>query len=113
MNTPPRVQRQSATGRVEFRAHPGGAAFYTSVDGTRWRIYDCIYANGALERVYLEADTATHRIFADGESGRRLVYRRRKYEVYKLSPETCVRQLGAAKPLEEGSVATDDEVAEE
>lgn len=109
MNTPPRIQRQTASGRVEFRAHPAGAAFYTSADGTRWRIYDCVFRDGRLDRVYLEADATTHRVFADGETGRRLVHRRRKYEVFKLSPETCERQLAAAKPVgDEGAPDSPD-----
>lgn len=109
MNTPPRVRRQQTTGRVEFRAHPAGAAFYLAADGTRWRIYDCIFRAGSLERVYLEADAATHRIFSDGESGQQLVHRRRRYEVFKLSPETCERQLAAARPLGDDALADEEE----
>lgn len=104
MHTPPDVQRQSSTGRVEFRAQPAGAAFYTAGDGRRWRIYDCVFRDGTLERVYLEADAATHRIFADPQTGVRLVHRRRKYEVFKLSPDVCERQLAAAKPAGDGTV---------
>jgi hypothetical protein len=112
VNTPPRVERQVVSGRVEFRAQPAGAAFYTSADGTRWRIYDCVFREGTLERVYLEADLATHRVFADGETGRRLVHRRRKYEVFKLSPETCERQLASARVFGQDPIEASDDAVE-
>lgn len=98
MHTPPKERRQSAQGRVEFRSHPAGTAYYTDATGRRWRIFDCVLSEGVLERVYLEADAATHRVFVD-RADRVLVHHRLRREVFKLSPETCERQLAGAEPL--------------
>jgi hypothetical protein len=99
VNTPPRERRQSARGRVEFRAIPAGAAYYTDANDVRWRIFDCMLVDGRFQRVYLESDAATHRVFARADGGDTLLYRRREREVYNLSPATCERQLGAARPM--------------
>lgn len=100
MNTPPRERRQVVRGRVEFRAQPAGTAYYTDAAGVRWRIFDCVLVDGRFARVYLEAEGATHRVFARADgTGERLLYRRREREVYNISPETCERQIAAARPM--------------
>lgn len=98
MSGPPWDERRIAAGRVELRAHPAGSAYYVPLDGIGWRIYDCRLVDGLLERVYLEAGTATHRVFAE-PGGRRLLYRREPNESFKLSPRVCERQMAAARPL--------------
>lgn len=82
-------------GRIEFSARPAGAAFYVDTEGTRWRIFDCVARRGGLERVYLESEHATHRVFQAG-AGRQQVYRRARRESFLLSPESCERQLRMA-----------------
>lgn len=96
--SPPMERRQQARGRVEFRSRPAGTAYYTDARGERWRIFDCLLLNGALERVYLEADRATHRVFVNRRD-EIFVHHRLRREVFKLSPETCDRQLAGAEPL--------------
>lgn len=98
MNGPPWDERRIAAGRVELRAQPAGSAYYLPLDGESWRIYDCQLVEGLLDRVYLEADIATHRVFAE-HGGRRLLYRRESNESFKLSPRACERQMAAARPL--------------
>lgn len=98
MSGPPWDERRVAAGRVELRSQPAGSAYYVPHDGTSWRIYDCQLVEGLLERVYLEADLATHRVFAEA-GGRRLLYRREPRESFKLSPRACERQLEAARLL--------------
>lgn len=96
--TPPRERRQQAHGRIEFRSHPAGTAYYTDLRGERWRIFDYVQNEGGLERVYLEADRATHRLFVNRVDDV-FVHQRLRREVFKLSPETCERQLAGAEPL--------------
>lgn len=90
-------------GRIEFSARPAGAAFYIDKDGTRWRIFDCVARRGGLERVYLENEHATHRVF-QAVGGRQQAYRRARRESFLLSPESCERQLKQSalvrRPLE-------------
>lgn len=83
---------------MEFRSVPAGTAYYLADDGQRWRIFDCELRDGLLEHVYLEAESATHRVFSASPT-KRLLYRRKPDEVFNLSPETCERQLGGARPL--------------
>lgn len=88
----------SPEGRIEFRARPAGVAFYVVPSGVRWQVFDCVLRNHWLERVYLEADIATHRVFV-GPSGKPEVYRRRRRETFELSPAACARQLSLAYRL--------------
>lgn len=85
-------------GRIEFRARPAGMAFFVTPEGERWQIYDCVLRNGWLERVYLESDAATHRVFV-GPDGRSMVHRRRRREPFELSPSICARQLMGAQRM--------------
>ena len=71
---------------------------YTDLRGERWRIFDCVQNEGGLERVYLEADRATHRLFVNRVDDV-FVHQRLRRVVFKLSPETCERQLAGAEPL--------------
>ncbi len=87
-----------ASGRIEFRARPAGLAFYVAPSGVRWQIFDCVLRDSWLERVYLEADIATHRVFM-GPSGKPEVYQRRRRESFELSPATCARQLHLARRM--------------
>jgi hypothetical protein len=89
---------QAIQGRIEFRARPAGVAFYVTPTGERWQIYDCVQRSGWLERVYLESDAATHRVFVQAR-GRRMVHRRRRHEPFVLSPATCALQLATARRL--------------
>ncbi len=88
----------SPEGRIEFRARPAGVAVYVAPSGVRWQVFDCVLRNHWLERVYLEADIATHRVFV-GPSGKPEVYRRRRRETFELSPAACARQLSLAHRL--------------
>ncbi len=90
----------SPAGRIEFRARPAGVAFFVDASGSRWQVYDCVLRNHHLERVYLEADIATHRVFV-GPSGKPEVYRRRRRETFELSPAACARQLALAHRITE------------
>lgn len=96
--SPPMERRQQVRGRVEFRSRPAGTAYYTDARGERWRIFDTVFSEGILERTYLEADRATHRVFVN-RLDEVFVHHRLKREVFKLSPETCERQLAGAEPL--------------
>jgi hypothetical protein len=85
-------------GRIEFRARPAGMAFFVTPKGERWRIYDCVLRNGRLERVYLESDAASHRVFV-ASHGRTLVHCRRRRDGFELSPTACASQLAGAQRM--------------
>jgi hypothetical protein len=87
--------------RLEFRARPAGAAYFTDDTGTRWRIYDCVARRGRLERVYLEADAAMYRVFVASD-GKQCAYHRGRREGFHLSAESCARQLHQAQLIRSG-----------
>jgi hypothetical protein len=84
--------------RLEFRAQPAGSAYFVDASGTRWRIYDCVVRRGRLERVYLESDAATYRVFV-APDGSQEAYHRGRREAFCLSAEACARQLRQAQVI--------------
>lgn len=77
--------------RLEHQVKPP-AMYFLAVDGSRWRILDCVMAGGTLRRTALESPRAICRIFIDRRGGRRL-YGRQPREIWKLVPALVQRQL--------------------
>jgi hypothetical protein len=94
----PAQPAKSAAARLEFYARPAGAAYFVDDSGTRWRIYDCVVRRGRLERVYLESDAATYRVFV-APDGTQEAYHRGRREPFCLSAEACGRQLRQAQVI--------------
>lgn len=111
MRTPPTLDREDpGLGRIDYSQAPR-AIYFVASTGDRWRVHDCVIADGKPVRVGLPAtERATCRVFV-ASTGVKKVYLRRPREVWRLTAAQLDRQLTAAEFLATEAFAPQDRTA--